>query len=149
MLFIGEAPGASDDNIGQPFAGPAGHLLTDQIDVALAEAGICNSQQDENAPRIAFTNALCCIPKVNGVKVEEPPKECLEACQPRLLEFARLARARKIVCIGNIALKWAPAIEGTFSSITHPAAILRMEAVRKPLENKRVIATLRDVFMEL
>ena len=53
VLFIGEGPGESEDSIGQPFIGPAGHLL-DQI---LEQSGVTEH-------RYCLTNLVCCIPRL-------------------------------------------------------------------------------------
>ncbi len=51
ILFIGEAPGASEDALGKPFIGPAGKVLDDIITVAL------DGQYD-----YALTNLVACYP---------------------------------------------------------------------------------------
>jgi DNA polymerase len=150
VLFIGEAPGASEDVIGQPFIGPAGKLLDQQIAEAQANA--------KTNLRLCFTNLVCCIPKKDGRKIGEPDKECIKACNPRLLEFISLARPTLIVCVGDLADKYVGETEGLldtmgraprFTEITHPAAILRAEVVRKPLMNQRVVVTLENEFREM
>lgn len=144
VLFIGEAPGQSEDVCSIPFVGPAGHLLDQQIAEALRNVG--NPEL-----RLAFTNLVCCIPKEGGTKTGEPDKECIKACQPRLIEFVCLCNPRLIIKVGDLAVKW---MEDLFeqieqASITHPAAILRAEIVRKPLMEQKVIVTLECVFREL
>ena len=53
ILFVGEAPGASEDVVGKPFMGPAGKLL----DSMLEEAGF-----NEGPVSYAMTNLTACIP---------------------------------------------------------------------------------------
>lgn len=143
VLFIGEAPGAGEDVIGQPFIGPAGKLL-DQIiqksDLAVAEC------------KVAFTNIVSCIPKGDdGNKTAEPDKKSIKACAPRLQEFIDmcLPMLQIVVMVGTLSEKWCPRIEGVeYVSITHPAAILRMKndvPAQFSLAVKRCIATLDDV----
>ncbi len=146
VLFVGEAPGQSEDIHGIPFVGPAGHMLDDQIKEALVNAG-------SPELRIAFTNLICCIPKEGGQKTGEPPKESIEACKPRLVEFIKLCKPRLIVCVGDLAEKHLDIPEGIpipmIVSVTHPAAILRAEYVRKALMFQKVVVTLENEFRDL
>ena len=52
VLFVGEAPGVSEDVLGRPFVGPAGKLLDEIVERAL------DGQYD-----YAITNLVACIPK--------------------------------------------------------------------------------------
>ena len=157
ILFIGEAPGASEDVIGQPFVGPAGRLLDDIIKASVpgctemskdgcTEVWCCNY-------RIAFTNLVCCIPVTGGDK-NEPPLESIKACAPRLVEFMVLCRPKLIVTVGKLSDKWAGrATEGMplpkWASIVHPAAILRMDSAQRGLAVQRCVATLGDAVASL
>lgn len=140
VLFVGEAPGQSEDIHGIPFVGPAGHMLDDQIKEALVNAG-------SPELRIAFTNLICCIPKEGGQKTGEPPKESVEACAPRLDEFMCLCKPRLTVAVGDLAEKYLGVLVDV--SITHPAAILRAEYVRKALMFQKVVVTLENEFRDL
>lgn len=143
VLFIGEAPGQAEDVHGIPFIGPAGHKLDSYIAEAIANCGATEL-------RLAFTNLVCCIPKEGGQKVGEPPKESIQACEPRLVEFIGLCKPRLIVCVGDLAEKYAAwGFAAGITSITHPAAIMRAEPVRKPLMEQKVIVTLECAFREL
>lgn len=64
VLFIGEAPGASEDVLGRPFVGPAGKLLDHII-----EKGI-DGQYD-----YAITNLVGCIPKPSPPRVVNMKRE--------------------------------------------------------------------------
>jgi len=65
LMFIGEAPGETEDQTGRPFVGKAGQLLT-QI---LAAVGI---QREE----VYITNVVKCRPPGNRV----PTKTEMDAC---------------------------------------------------------------------
>jgi len=140
VLFVGEAPGASEDAIGLPFIGPAGKLLDEQIKEALENSG-------RTELRIAFTNLVCCIPKENGTKTGEPNKEHIDACSERLTEFMVLCDPRLIVAVGDLSKKWLG--DKSEVHITHPAAILRAEIVRQALMRQRVVVTLENAFREI
>lgn len=145
ILFIGEAPGESEDVIGEPFVGPAGKLLDQIIRQAL-----------RRWPNLtyAMTNLVGCIPRdANGDKVGEPEMESIEACAPRLQDFTEIAHPRLIVCVGALARDWikpgfakstilpskAPSID-----IIHPAAILRANVAQKGLLIQRAVVTLTN-----
>jgi DNA polymerase len=141
VLFLGEAPGQSEDVIGIPFAGPAGHLLDMMIDKVMNGLDL----------RIAFTNLIACIPKdESGDKVNEPEIDSINACQDRLIEFLLLARPKLVIFVGNLSAKHAtklidcPSIE-----VTHPAAILRSDISVKSLLIQRVTVQIADAVAEL
>lgn len=151
VLFVGEAPGPSEDAIGLPFVGPAGHLLDEMINDA------CYSQM-ESVPyilRMAFTNLVACIPKdENNQKFLEPPEYAIDACSPRLEEIIRLANPKLIVLVGKLAKKHIAGYRMPDSvdravEIIHPAAILRADVAQRSLAIKRTIVTLADAFTKL
>lgn len=144
VVFIGEGPGASEDVIGTPFVGPAGHLLDDII----LRAGM-------GERRFAVTNLIACMPyDPDEGKIEEPPKDAIKACAPRLKEFVRLCKPRLIVLVGQHAQRhvlgqaqfgddWLPA--GQFirlMNMLHPAAILKGNVAQKGLSIQRCITGL-------
>ena len=160
VLFIGEAPGPSEDALGRPFIGPAGKELDRIIaSVAIALGGL---------PSLAFTNLVACIPKDDdNNKFGEPPKPAIEACAGRLNEFVRLCQPKLIVCVGKLAAKhvygqaqfsevsdsslsWLG--EGEFLKFTEiipPAAIIRAEISQRGLLVQRTVITLIDAFGDL
>jgi DNA polymerase len=83
IMFIGEAPGRSEDQQGRPFVGAAGKLLTE----ALQEAGL--SRQD-----VFITNIVKCRPPNNRV----PKEEERNICRPYLERQIALINP-KIICI--------------------------------------------------
>lgn len=135
VLFIGEAPGASEDAIGQPFVGPAGQLLDRIIIAALA-------------PEVtyALTNLVCCFPRdAKGRGDNEPEDKEIRACEPRLVEFVNIAQPRLIVCVGKLSTRWIDHRDTVQCiDIVHPAAVLRMPLIRKDQEVRRQIVTIRQ-----
>lgn len=83
IMFIGEAPGRSEDEQGRPFVGAAGKLLTE----ALSEAGLKREE-------VFITNIVKCRPPNNRV----PLREERDACIPYLERQVRLINP-KIICI--------------------------------------------------
>ncbi len=139
VLFIGEAPGESENVLGKPFCGPAGHLLDTIIEDSIGEY----------RAKLAFTNLIACIPREeDGKKLAQPPKESILACAPRVVDFAKIASPRLIVCVGKLSTEWVRkiGIQGPLIDIVHPAAILRAPIQQKGLMSQRACVILRDGF---
>lgn len=135
VLFIGEAPGASEDAIGKPFIGPAGRLLDQIIERALPAY-----------MKYAFTNLVCCFPaEAKAEGINEPHGSEIKACRPRLYEFINIAQPQLIVCVGALAADHIDHRAGIQCvDVIHPAAILRMPLAQKQMAAQRVIVQLRN-----
>ena len=90
IMFVGEAPGAREDELGLPFVGPAGKLL-DQL---LGEIGL-----DRNDVFIA--NTLKCRPPGN----RDPMPDEVQECTPHLMRQIELIEPKVICTLGNYATK--------------------------------------------
>jgi len=162
VLFVGEAPGESENALGRPFVGPAGKLLDWIVRQSLDP--LQNGQG--NKLRVAFTNLVACIPRDDeGYKAGEPLPEEVMACKPRLEEFILLASPKMVVCVGSLARDWLsqptssiplkrkhrvilqPGVKLT--SITHPSAILRMNEAQRGLEIRRCVVQVKTAAEEL
>jgi len=97
-LFIGEAPGAEEDRLGEPFVGQAGKLL----DAMMAGIGL---QRGRN---VYIANILKSRPPGN----RDPRPEEVEACLPYLERQIDLIRPKLIVVLGRIAAQ-ALLVSGT------------------------------------
>jgi uracil-DNA glycosylase family 4 len=86
IMFIGEAPGASEDKTGVPFCGRAGQVLN----LLLASAGI--SRDD-----VYIANILKDRPPQN----REPATEEIMACTPYLLRQIAIIEPKIIATLGN------------------------------------------------
>lgn len=149
ILFVGEAPGASEDVLGYPFAGPAGHLLDDILSQALGGPATA-----WHGFRLGFTNLVACIPLGgDGKKTAEPSQESIKACLPRLEELIMVCRPKMIVAVGKLAAKWLPKVQAVGSTplveIIHPSAILQADISQKGLAIQRCIVTLSDAVQDL
>lgn len=149
VLFIGEAPGESENVIGRPFLGPAGKLLDHIVNKSLP-AGITS----------AFTNLVCCIPREedSSKKATEPPDEAILDCQPRLAEFIEIANPRLIVCVGALARDYLDPQyrhgvklhrKTPIMDIKHPSAILRASVVHKGMMVQQCIVSIRNAVIYL
>ncbi len=88
VLFIGEAPGASEDKQGIPFCGMSGQILNQLLE------SVGMSRKD-----IFITNTILCRPQDN----RNPAKEEVENCRARLDQLIKIMKPKVIVTIGNFA----------------------------------------------
>lgn len=106
LMFIGEAPGASEDEKGLPFVGKAGKLLDD----LLKDVGI--ERKD-----VYIANCLKCRPPNN----RDPQEAELKACRPFLDKQISLVKPSVIVTLGRFALTQ---LLGNDKKITHSRGLV-------------------------
>lgn len=141
VLFVGEAPGSSEDVLGRPFVGPAGQLMDQIIARALS-------------PEItyALTNLVACYPREAKMRGDNEPErgEILE-CRPRLIEFANLAQPKLVVCAGNLAAQYVKPINTMPQvDIIHPAFILaRLPAAQKHMAVQKCIVQIHNALEDV
>lgn len=90
LMFVGEAPGAKEDEQGVPFVGAAGKLLGQ----LLGEVGM--SRED-----VFIANVLRCRPPGN----RDPAPVEIENCQEYLWRTIELVQPRVICTLGNFSTK--------------------------------------------
>jgi uracil-DNA glycosylase len=90
LMFVGEAPGAREDEQGVPFVGQAGRLL----DTLLGEIGLTRAD-------VFVANTLKCRPPGN----RDPLPQEIEACQDYLYRQLELIEPRVVCTLGNFATK--------------------------------------------
>jgi uracil-DNA glycosylase len=132
LCFVGEGPGADEDEQGFPFVGAAGQLL----DKMIAAMGI---ERDD----VYVCNIVKCRPPKNRT----PEPEEMSACMPYLTEQLSLIEPQVIVALGKTAVQ---GMFGTAEGITrirgrwrlyqgriavmptfHPAYLLRNPAAKR------------------
>lgn len=145
LLFVGEAPGADEDRLGEPFVGRAGQLLTQ----ALAELKVRREE-------VYIANILKCRPPDN----RKPAPEEVAQCFPYLRRQIDLIRPRALCALGAVAaaallgrdepisrlrgrsydFPWIPGLK-VFPTF-HPAYLLRSpwEAPKFKEDLRRVLA---------
>ena len=87
-MVIGEAPGQSEDQQGQPFVGKAGQLLTEM----LRALGLARED-------VFIANILKCRPPGN----RDPKPDEIEACHAYLQRQRALVQPKIILAVGRIA----------------------------------------------
>jgi DNA polymerase len=144
LMFVGEAPGATEDQQGKPFVGRAGRLL----DTLLEEIGLSRGE-------VFVANILKCRPPGN----RDPLPEEIEECTPYLMRQVELIEPKVVVTLGNFATKTLTGSpvgitrccgrpqerrlggrDVTIYPLFHPAAALR---------TPKVLEQLRDDFSRL
>ena len=87
LMFVGEAPGADEDEQGVPFVGRAGQLLTDII-----EKGLLMPRAD-----VYIANVIKCRPPQN----RNPEPDEVDTCEPYLFQQIDAIRPKVIVALGK------------------------------------------------
>lgn len=144
LMFVGEAPGASEDEQGLPFVGRAGKLL-EQL---LGEIG-------QQRADVFIANVLKCRPPGN----RDPLPVEIENCQEYLLRQVELIQPSVICTLGNFSTKL---LRGDPTGITRlhgqpEVLVLGSRAVRlypifhpaAALYTPRMLETLREDFTRL
>jgi uracil-DNA glycosylase len=116
VMFIGQNPGADEDETGRPFVGRAGKFLTK----TLIEYGI---KRDD----VFITN----IVKHVSPKNRKPLNDEVKACLPYLITQISVIKPKIIVLLGASA-KETPRIDGIeYIQIIHPSAAMRFTNMRE------------------
>ena len=144
LMFVGEAPGASEDEQGLPFVGRAGKLL-DQL---LGEIGMERSD-------VFVANVLKCRPPGN----RDPLPLEIENCQDYLLRQVELIQPTVICTLGNFSTKLLRGdptgitrLHGQPEAITLGRRAVRLYPIYHPaaaLYTPRMLETLREDFSRL
>jgi DNA polymerase len=144
LMFIGEAPGANEDQQGLPFVGQAGKLL----DKLLGEIGLARAD-------VFVANTLKCRPPGN----RDPHPAEIEACQAYLMQQVELIEPRVICTLGNFSTKLLRGdptgitrLHGREEIRTIGPRTLRLYPIFHPaaaLYTPRMLETLREDFARL
>jgi uracil-DNA glycosylase family 4 len=142
IVFVGEAPGADEDRLGEPFVGKAGQLL-DKIIKAMDEA-----QLIPGVPLDRSTVYICNVLKCRPPENRNPLPHEIEACSPYLRRQLEVLKPRIICCLGKFAAELLVGVQGTIGGMRgkvyrykgaklivtyHPAYLLRSPAARRPV----------------
>ena len=152
IMFIGEAPGADEDQQGEPFVGRAGQLLT-RIIKAMGFA-----RED-----VYIANILKCRPDMPagsfGNRAPTPAE--MQMCRPYLLEQIDIIQPKVLVALGAVAVEGLLGARGTMRELRgrwhlyngtplmityHPAYLLRNQS---PSEKRKVWEDMLQVLERL
>ena len=133
-MIVGEAPGAEEDQQGEPFVGPAGQLL----DAMLQAIGL-DRRADDPQRAVYIANVLKCRPPGN----RNPQPEEVAQCAPWLKRQVALLRPTLILALGRFAAQSLLGSQAPISQLrgqvhayggipvivsSHPAYLLRNPA---------------------
>jgi DNA polymerase len=125
LMFVGEGPGADEDEQGEPFVGRAGQLLNNMI----TAMGL--KRED-----VYIANVVKCRPPGNRT----PEKDECDTCGPFLVRQIEAIGPKVIVALGAVAAKYLLAINDSMANLRgrwyefkgaklavtyHPAYLLR------------------------
>ena len=96
LVFVGEGPGADEDEQGLPFVGRAGQLLTQMIDGTARKEGVPIQRSD-----VYICNVVKCRPP--GNRTPEPGE--MEICGQFLFRQLQVIRPKAICALGSTATK--------------------------------------------
>ena len=154
IMFIGEGPGAKEDELGRPFVGAAGKFLDEML-------GAINLKRED----VYIANVVKCRPPQN----RDPLPEEVSACWPWLMEQITIINPKLIVTLGRHSMeRFLPnqkisaihgqamrrEIEGmgkqVFYTLYHPAAALYNGSMRETLlkDFKRIPKVLKAIEKE-
>ena len=125
VMFIGEAPGRTEDLLAKPFVGPSGRILNQGIRTAIRMG----------APKVKYfiTNIIACRPcDSHQGKNKEPTKEEAQDCWPRLKQTFDDVKPNRVVLLGKVAKRYAGKLPGKKFQLDHPAYILRLGGTSAP-----------------
>jgi uracil-DNA glycosylase len=150
IVFVGEAPGADEDRLGEPFVGRGGQLL-DRIIKAMDDAPLIPGVP-LNRKTVFIGNVIHCRPPENRV----PLAHEVEQSSPFLHRQLDALRPRIICCLGKTAGEHLLGVKATLGSMRnqvhrfhgaklivtyHPAAVLRNPEHKRPVwEDMQLLA---------
>ena len=132
IMFVGEAPGADEDQSGLPFVGAAGQLLTKIIEAM----GLSREE-------VYICNIIKCRPPGN----RDPQPEEIAQCEPYLKRQIDLVQPRVLCTLGRFAAQTLLRSDQTMGRLRqsehcyegipvvatyHPAALLRNPQWKRP-----------------
>jgi DNA polymerase len=122
-LFVGEGPGADEDQQGEPFVGKAGQLLTRMIEAM-------GLRRDD----VYIANVVKCRPPGN----RNPEPDEIAACEPFLRAQIAAIRPRVIVALGKFAAQ---------TLLRDPAPITRLRGGWREYEGVRLMPTFHPAYL--
>ena len=133
IMFIGEAPGRREDELGRPFVGMAGKFLNKLL-----------SEINLKRQHVYITSVIKCRPPRN----RNPYVDEIAACQNWWIKQIEIIKPKKIVLLGVCAFKtvlgagklkdlrgkWIVKNHIKYLPTYHPAAGMRFSRIRKKMK---------------
>ena len=130
VMFVGEAPGADEDLVGEPFVGKAGQLLTKMIETM----GFRRAD-------VYIANILKCRPNTPPGEPgnRKPTPAEMNVCKPYLLQQIEIIQPKVIVALG------ATAVEGLIGM--EKAGITKMRGMWKEFHGIPLMPTFHPSYL--
>ncbi len=142
LLIIGEAPGAEEDRLGEPFVGAAGAMLDGMLEKVLG------LRRDE----VYICNVVKCRPPGN----RNPQVDEIAACKPFLDAQIRAVAPDRILILGSVACRalldpgrGIKAMRGQWQELSVPGGSIRVMPTFHPAYLLRQPADKRLTFQDL
>jgi DNA polymerase len=123
LCFLGEAPGADEDRLGEPFVGRAGQLLTKIIEA-------CKLKRDD----VYILNMIKCRPPGN----RNPLPTELANCRGYLEQQLDLIKPEYICCLGAVAAQ---------NLLSTPVSIGKLRGKIHSYRGAKVVCTYHPAFL--
>ena len=148
LMFVGEGPGATEDETGRPFVGRAGQLLTKMIE------NVLEISRDE----VFIANIVKCRPPNNRV----PTPDEVASCIPYLFKQIEIIDPKIIVALGSTSYRHLTNDKTPISKIRgkklhfqnrvliptfHPSFLLRNPSKKK--EAYEDLLTIKELLCEI
>jgi DNA polymerase len=117
LLFVGEGPGADEDEQGEPFVGRSGQLLNNMIKAM----GLSREQ-------VYIANIVKCRPPGNRA----PEREESETCSPFLMRQIAAIKPKVVVALGAVAAKTLLAMNASMMQLRGRFYDFKPTGVRDP-----------------
>jgi DNA polymerase len=102
LMFVGEGPGADEDEQGEPFVGRAGQLLNNMI----TAMGL--KRED-----VYIANVVKCRPPGNRT----PERDECDTCGPFLMRQIAVVRPKIVVALGAVAAKYLLGVNDSMANL--------------------------------
>jgi len=148
ILFLGEAPGKTEDLIGEAFIGASGNLLEIMLKEAIAFSQI------KSQLKFYITNTVLCRPWIWDEEDElhgqnrKPSEDEVLACMPNIIEIAKIVKPSLVVFLGKVSEQYYNREFPHTVSIFHPAYHLRFGGKVSPYY-RTDLRILADAFKNL
>jgi len=123
LMFVGEGPGADEDQQGEPFVGRAGQLLTKMIEAM-------GYRRDD----VYIANVVKCRPPGN----RDPEPDEIAACEPFLKAQIAAVRPKVLVALGRFAVQ---------TLLRDPTPITRQRGRWRDYEGVRLMPTFHPAYL--
>lgn len=125
ILFLGIAPGKSEDLLGEPFVGESGLLLDQMLKDAMKLLHL------KRKLRVFKTNSVLCRSAIQDENSDRYGSNCdptdaqILACIPKIHRLVKIVKPQLIIFLGKVPLNYYGKEYPDAGALQHPAFMLR------------------------